>query len=345
MKLRRFGKTELRVSEVGLGALEMGAQYGLGEDAARVPSEDEAIALLRDALDAGVTLFDTAGVYGLSEARIGKFLRAERPATRPVLTSKLMVTPGEGAEAGKWIDYATRHPFPTVKACVDHQVRRCLHNLGVEALDVMQLHGVPEADEPLAAMTEALTEHVRAGRIRFLGASCGGGQIDRLLKAGDYRTVQLAYNLLDQGERKKGLELARRHDLGVLIRIPLALGVLAGRTEHLSPERRQRFEPFLEDLRGRLPRGMSVPEAALRFLLTSPEISSVLVGTRRSKHLRENAAAGDGRGLSPELFSHLTGVADRGELPQWSWGDHYQNDWPKGADEANLKLCRSVDVA
>jgi len=338
MKQRRFGKTEIQVSEVALGALEMGAKYGIGEECGEVPAEEEAHELLRAALDNGITLFDTAGVYGLSEYRIGTFLKGT--SQRPTLTTKLNV---RKADDGGWLDYATEYSYPTIRDCVDHQVQRSLHNLGVDTIDVMQLHGLPP-DEAFDEVTSTLQAHVDAGRIRFLGASCGGAQVPKLVEAGNYSTLQLQYNILGQGERHEGLELAQKHDLGVIIRIPLALGVLADKVERLDPERRARFEPFLNELRSRLPEGMSIPEAALRFVLSHPAVAAPLVGTRRVRHLEENARAGDGAGLPQELLDWLYGLEERGELPEWSWADHFNNDWPEGSAEANLELCRSVDI-
>ncbi len=335
---RPLGETGLTISEIGLGALEMGAKYGIGEDAGEIPSEDEAIALLRTAMESGVTFFDSAGAYGLSELRIGKFLKTTRE--RPVLATKLMVRPADG---GRWLDYAAERPYPNVEACVDHQVERSLRNLGVGTIDLVQLHGLPE-DELFDRMTAALRRHVDAGRIRVLGASCGGDAVPKLAGAG-YGSVQLACNMLDQREFKSGLRLAEQHGMGVLIRIPLALGVLAGRASHIRgpDERRRRFEPLLAELQAKLPAGMTVPEAALRFLLTSPAVTSVLTGTRRGSHIQANARAGDGKGLPQEIFEWLRGLADHDGLPQWSWGEHYREDWPTNSHEANLALCRSVD--
>lgn len=336
MNYRRLGKTELKVSEVGLGALELGAAYGIGQECGEVPSEEETQALLKGATDVGITLFDTAGCYGLSEYRIGRFVRGMRQ--RPVITTKLMV---QETNDGQYLDYATEKAYPSVRACVDHQVERSLRNLCVDAIDLMQLHGLPDGalfDE----MTAALQAHVKAGRIRHLGASCGGQAIPKLAERG-YCTAQLCYNLLDQTERRAGLELARQHDFGVLIRIPLALGILADKVERLDAERRARFEPFLDDLRARLPKGMTIPEAALRFVLSSLSVSACIPGTRRLRHLRQNAWAGDGWGLPAPLYEYLCRLSDEGKLPQWSWNEHYKLDWPKAAHEKNLQYCRSVD--
>ena len=338
MQFRRLGGTDLQVSAIGLGALEIGAKYGIGEECGEIPDEEAALDMMRTAVDAGITLFDTAGNYGISEYRIGRFLaRAEAPL---IITTKLNILEGE---AGQWLDYATQRPFPSIAACIDHQVRRSLANLGVEAIDVMQWHGLP-AEEVFDEATEALQKHVEAGRIRFLGASCGGSQIPRLMKAGAYSSVQLSANMLDQRERNEGFALAKEHDLGVLIRSPLALGVLAGRIDRLDEQRRSRFEPFLSELAQRLPEGMSVPEAASKFLLAHDSVTSVLCGTRRPAHIRANAQAGDGPPLPEDVLRWLHELADRDELPQWSWAEHYEKDWPSGANEANLELCRSVDI-
>jgi aryl-alcohol dehydrogenase-like predicted oxidoreductase len=324
---------------VALGALEIGAKYGIGEECGEVPGEEEAQELLRAAWEAGITLFDTAGIYGLSEQRIGRLLRTIEG--RPVVTTKLAVRVSEG---GEFQDYATERPFDSVRACVDHQVERSLENLGLDAIDVMQLHGLPGDEDVFGEMVEVLKDHVGAGRIQFLGASCGGTQVPRLIEAGCFSTVQFSYNALEQSERKGGFDLAEAHDLGVLIRSPLALGVLADKVERLDAERRARFEPNLDEFRSRLPDGMTVPEGALRFILSSPAVTSVLTGTRREVHIRENARAGDGRGLPEDVYRWLLELDERGELPEWSWSEHYQKDWPSNALEDNLELCRSVDI-
>ena len=339
MNTRRFGNTELEVSEVALGALEIGAKYGIGEECGEVPSGEEAQRLLRAAWDAGITLFDTAGAYGLSEQRIGEFLKTI--GERPVLTTKLSV---RTSDDGELTDYATELPFDSVRTCVDHQVMRSLKNLGVDTVDVMQFHGPPDDDGIFHEMIAALQAHVDAGRIRFIGASCVGKHIPRLIEAGCFSTVQLCYNALEHDERTDGFALAEEHDLGLLIRCPLALGVLADKVERLDADRRARFEPFLDEFRSRLPKGMTVPEAALRFVLSSSAVTAVLVGTRREAHIRENANAGDGSGLPDDVYQWLLDLQDRGELPEWSWFEHFQMDWPTNAMEDNLELCRSVDL-
>lgn len=339
MNERRLGRTELKVSELGLGALEIGAAYGIGEECGEVPGEEEAVALLRCAMESGVTLFDTAGVYGLSEYRIGRFLATTD--WRPVLTSKLMVRRGE---EGQWLDYATERPYESIGSCVDHQVQRTLRNLGVDTLDVMQLHGYPADDgDLLEGMIDALKAHVGAGRIRFLGASCTGQQVPDMVERGCFATVQLCYNLFDQSERERGLKLAADHDLGVLLRSPMALGVVADKRQRMEEARRRPFDAFLGELHSRLPEGMSVPEAALRFVLSQPAVSSALVGTRNPEHLRSNARAADGAGLPAEVLDWIEQQRLSGTLPEWSWSDHFRHDWPSGHAEANLQYCRSVD--
>ncbi len=338
MNQRRLGRTGLKVSEVGLGALELGAMYGIGEDAGQVPDEAEAIGLMQEAIDAGITLFDTAGGYGLSEARIGKFLKVSRK--RPVITTKLMVLEGDD---GQWLDYATQRPSASIEACVDHQVERSLRNLGVDAIDVMQLHGLPKG-ELFLRMTAALQRHVDSGNIRFIGASCNGREIPMLAEHG-YSTIQISCNMLAQKEFNEGVNLAAEYDFGVLVRSPLALGVLAGRTRHMKGDdgRKKRFAPFLDALEKKLPDGMPISEAALRFLLSSPTISGVLTGTRKGKHIRANAHAGDGAGLPEDVFNWIREAFEQNDVPQWNWSEHREHDWPSDAAESNLALCRSVD--
>ena len=98
MNYRPLGKTGLEVSEVGLGALELGAAYGIGEECGQIPSDEEAAELLQAAVEAGINLFDTAGIYGLSEHRIGRFLLTTRQ--RVIVTTKLNV----GERNGKKLD-------------------------------------------------------------------------------------------------------------------------------------------------------------------------------------------------------------------------------------------------
>lgn len=256
MELRPLGSTGLRVSPIGLGTVKLGRDRGLKYAApARIPSDDEAVALLRTAHQLGVNLIDTAPAYGTSEERLGKLLYAVAPRQAWVLCTK----------AGEEFDptsATSRYDFSP--AAITASVERSLRRLGTDRLDIVLLHfgGSDDTDAKVLAKGEAigaLRDLRRRGSIRCIGASTGTAEGARLaVEHGD--VVMLTLNPNAQQDRP-WIEAACQRGLGVLIKKPLGSG-------HATD-----------------------PAEALRMALATPGVSSAVIGTSSAANLRANVAA------------------------------------------------------
>ena len=315
MPHRKLGKTGWDVSEIGFGAWAIGGSWGA------VPEAD-ASAALHAALDAGVTFIDTADVYGdgRSEEIIGAVLR-ERGGDRPVVATK----------AGRRLDphVAEGYTGEALEGFVD----RSREKLGMETLDLVQLHCPPTEvfyrPEVFAAL-EALRED---GRIRHYGVSVE--KVEEGLKALEYpglASVQIIYNMFRQRPADLFLERARARDVGVIVRVPLASGMLTGkmrRDQDFAADDHRAFNrhgeafdvgetfagvPYdvaldaVEELRGLVPEGASLAQVALRWILMQAGVSVVIPGARSEDQARANAGAAELAPLSPDAMDTVRGV-------------------------------------
>lgn len=297
MQMRKLGRTGLQVSEVGFGAWAIGGSWGGVTD-------DDAMATLHAAVDAGVTFIDTADVYGdgRSERLIGQLLR-DRPDVDLTVATK----------AGRRLDPHTAEGYN--RANLDAFVDRSLTNLGVQRLDLVQLHCPPWAvyyrPEIYAAM-EAIRD---SGKVARWGVSVE--KVEQGLKAITHpvvETVQIVFNAFRQRPAELFLQQAAAQDVGVLARVPLASGLLTGKMSAdttFAPDDHRNFNrdgesfdvgetfagvPFdvgldaVDQLRP-LTDGQPLATFALRWVLSHPEVSSVIPGARRPQQAVDNAAA------------------------------------------------------
>jgi aryl-alcohol dehydrogenase-like predicted oxidoreductase len=299
MEQRTFGPTGRKVGIVGLGAWQLGADWG------DVP-ESDAIAALEAALAAGVTFIDTADVYGdgRSERLIGRVLAAhtgERPFVATKMGRRVPLVHSEytGARFREWTD-------------------RSRENLGVERLDLVQLHTPPTAvieDDALFAELDALVEE---GRIGAYGVSVEtSDQALTAIARPGVATVQVILNAFRLRPLEQVLPAARAAGIGIIARVPLASGLLSGRygrdttfpaDDHRSYNRHGEafdlgekfsgvdFETGLEAVRRLapfVPEGATMAQWALRFVLDQPGVSVVIPGARNPAQARANAAAAD----------------------------------------------------
>jgi aryl-alcohol dehydrogenase-like predicted oxidoreductase len=296
MQMRRLGKTGLLVSEIGFGGWAIGGNafgnsYGATDDTASK-------AAIRRALELGVTLFDTADVYGHghSEALLGEALTAwEGPP--PVVVTK------GGINFYRRDD--TLEPDWTPLALA-HAVQQSLIRLRRETLDVFLLMNPPVEELDRFRVWETLDALKRAGKIRYYGASVADPSDGVWLLKNNLPVdvLEVAYSLFYQGATVELLPLARKRKVGILAREPLANGFLSGK---YGPESK-----FAEgDIRAALPTeyvaamaetaaqldflrrdGVRTPtQAALRFVLDDPVVSSVIVGGKTAAQIEENVLA------------------------------------------------------
>jgi aryl-alcohol dehydrogenase-like predicted oxidoreductase len=320
MQSRRLGKTGWDVSEIGFGAWAIGGEWGETD-------EEESMAALHAAVDAGVTFFDTADVYGdgRSERLLGRLLR-ERDE-RLVVATKF----------GRRVE---QDPALFTYENLRGWLERSRENLGVEAVDLVQLHSPPWETYYLPEVHEACSRLVQEGLVRAYGVSVE--KVEEGLKAIEYdgvATIQLIFNLLRQRPAELFFEQARRRDVGVIVRVPLASGLLTGKFDRNSTfaaedhraynrqgEQFDRGETFsgvdyevglevVEELRPLVPPGATLAQLALRWILTFDAVSTVIPGAKTPEQVRANAAAADLPAPSPETMERIAEVYRRRVAP------------------------------
>jgi len=311
MKSRSFGLSGPAVGEVGLGTWQIGGSWG------DVP-EAEAMGTLHAAIEAGTTLFDTADVYGMgrSEKLIGMFLKESR--AKIFVATKL----GRFSPPG-WPANFTRE---WIRAHTEASLRR----LGVETIDLTQLHCVPHSVLKQGEVFEHLRELKREGKIRHFGASVESmDEAMTCLGQGDIASLQVIFNLLRQKPADVLFAEARRRKVSLLVRLPLASGLLGGRMnkatvfgkdDHRSFNRNgEQFNvgetfaglPFekgvelADALKAFVPEGISLADLALRWCLDFDAVTAIIPGARNPAQARSNARASSLATLPPALHKRL----------------------------------------
>jgi len=316
VKTRTLGATGYAVSELGLGG------WGLGADMWRGVEDSQAREALREAVDRGITFFDTALAYGNghSERLMGQVLKAEIRANRVVLATK--VPPLNEEWPGR-----ARAPLADVFPArhLAASTEQSLKNLGVEALPLQQLHVWHDAwlsDPEWAVSYDRIVRLKQEGKVLHWGISINDHAPEtalRVLEDPIFETAQVIYNIYDRSPERALFELARTKPLGVIGRVPFDEGALTGqirsdtvfpagdwRTEYFSGDRRAEVERRGQALARLLDDEVrTLPELALRFCLSSPHVSTVIPGMRRAAHVRQNVAAAEKGRLTPGMLSKV----------------------------------------
>lgn len=286
MQTRPFGNTGMRVSAIGLGAWQLvrSAQWPDG------PDEAEAVRIVHAALDAGVSVIDTAPGYGdgRSEPAVGRALAGGR-RDGVVVCTKVGHTPHGGTD---WSP-----------AALADSVRRSARRMGLDHIDVVVLHNPPPQvlDGSAGGHYDVLAGLRERGLIRAYGASVDhGAEVDTLLAASDATALEIRMSALYQ-QPWEAVARAGGRGLGTLVKVPLESGWLSGRYDagsrftdvrsRWSAEDVARRAALVDDIRGLLPAGVDLPTGALRFLLAHDAVSTVIPGTRSVRHLQASVAA------------------------------------------------------
>jgi len=298
----------LKVSEIGLGALEIGRNWGIrvGDDYGR-PDEAGAIRLLNAALDAGITFIDTAPAYQLSEERIGKGISHRR--WEFALATKVGERLNDDDPKSIY-DYS----YDATMAFIEQSLRR----MRTEVIDLVQIHSAPveviRKGETMSAMKKAQEQ----GKVRFVGMTGTVEAAIEAVKTGDYGSVQVSYNIAYREAEKELFPLTRKHTIGVIIKDGLGAGRLTTKVKALGEDRRAEIERAAHLERECLTTSThpsafpkTLAELALRFLLANDAVTSVIAGTRKVEHLLANVAASDGRRLTQEQLEQVIRVADQ----------------------------------
>ena len=310
MKRRILGKSGFEVSEIGLGCWQLGGDFGPVED-------DRAQAILKAADESGINFWDTADVYGAgeSERRIRRHLQD---------TSRDTIVATKVGRQG------TLYPDKYTKSAVRENIEQSARDLGTDTIDLIQLHCIPPEVLYAGDIIEWLEDFQSEGLIRAYGASV------ELLEEAKFAatipgltSIQLIFNVFRQNAIDELFPLAAENDVGIIVRLPLASGVLAGKmtaAQEFAPTDHRHYNrngeafsqgetfsgvPFdkalelVEVMRPWVPEGQSMAQMAMRWLLDQPAVSTVITGASRPDQVIENAAVSNLEPLSPELHARL----------------------------------------
>jgi aryl-alcohol dehydrogenase-like predicted oxidoreductase len=309
MRYIELGKSGLNVSRICFGTWQFGGDWGAID-------RDDAIAAVRAALDVGVTFFDTAQAYGFGAS---EELLAEALGDDIRRDDVVVATKGGLRRAG---DGIKRDASP---AFLRDGVEKSLHHLGVEAIDLYQIHW-PDHETPFEETGAALARLKEEGKIRHVGVSnFSPAEIEELSRAVEVETDQPPYNLFNRGAEEEVLPWCREHDIGLLVYGPLSHGLLSG---NFDPSKlgdddwRHDHAPFQGDALERnleaverlkefaAARGQTLPQLAAAWVLAQPGVHVAITGARRPAHVDGVASAADIELSDDELaeIDELTGA-------------------------------------
>ena len=316
MQYRPLGRTGWNVSTVSFGAWAIGGAWGSVDD-------QESLAALDRAIDLGVNFIDTADVYGdgRSERLVAELLRRRREEIHVATKAgrRLLAQTTEGY---------SRENLTTF-------VDRSLKNLGTETIDLLQLHCPPNEVYYRPEVFDILDDLVAAGKLRYYGASVKSPEEG--LKAMDFpklQSIQIIFNMFRHRPAELFLAEAKRRQVGVLARVPLASGMLTGKmqrstkfesTDHRefnrNGEQFDRGETFsgvdfeaglqaVEELKAQCPAGWTLTQFALRWILMHEGITCAIPGAKRPEQATDNCAAADLPPLSDETMAAVRRIYD-----------------------------------
>jgi aryl-alcohol dehydrogenase-like predicted oxidoreductase len=329
MKKRLLGKTGFEISEIGLGTWQVGGKWGSDF------SHSNADTILNSAIDKGVNFIDTADVYsdGESEQAVGRLVRSR--------SERIYVATKCGRKLNPHIDKSYQ---PKV---LRKFVEDSLNNMGLETLDLIQLHCPPTVTYYRPEIFDLFNTLKKEGKIRNLGVSVE--KVDEALKAIEYEnvtTVQIIFNMLRQRPSEKLFAEAAKKNVGILARVPLASGLLTGkftatttfgkddhRTFNRNGEAFDKGETFsgvdylkgleaVEEIKKLFPQPANLAATALKWILMFREVSCVIPGASRPDQVLSNIQASELPGLSTEQMDAIKRIYE-----QHIWPDIAKEKW------------------
>jgi aryl-alcohol dehydrogenase-like predicted oxidoreductase len=322
MKYRKVGRTGWEVSDIAHGLWGMGGWSG---------SEDKAsLDALQVAVDLGCNFFDTAWAYGdgKSDSLLGRTIAAN-PKKRLYAASKI---PPKNLRWPARPTYKYEDVFPP-----DHVFKYAdliRKQIGTDVIDLLQFHVWDDAWTDNPAFRDTVAKLKRDGTTRAFGLSLNRWEPENGLKAirtGLVDAVQVIYSVFDQSPEDELFPACQELNIGVIVRVALDEGSLGGtmtletkfpkgdwRAGYFNPENLRNTLERIERLKRILPAGMSLPELALRFVLSHEAVSTVIIGMRKLEHVRENIALSDQGPLSSELLRELKDHRWDREPAPWS---------------------------
>ncbi len=318
MQYRPLGRTGWDVSEMGFGA------WGIGGDAWGQTDDSASIAALHKAIDSGVNFIDTADVYGdgHSEQLIGQVCKQHK--------ERLFIA----TKAGRRLNPHTTEGYN--RQNLTSFVERSLRNLEMESLDLLQLHCPPTEVYDRPEVFAVLDDLVQQGKIRYYGVSVE--KVEEALKAIHYphlQSVQIIFNMFRLKPSEQFFAAASERKVGIIVRVPLASGMLTGKlrpdsqfaeSDHRNFNRHgeafDQGETFsgvdystglqaVEELRQLVPQGATMAQLALRWILMFPEVSTVIAGAKNPQQAEDNAKAAELPPLTVDAMMRVQGIYDK----------------------------------
>lgn len=309
MNYRRFGRTDWKVSEMGYGM--WGLAGWTGSDVEEVNRS------LDRSVELGCNFFDTAWGYGAgkSEEILGELLK-RNPEKRLYAATKI---PPKNFKWPSKPDYTLSECFPAEH--IIEYTEKSLKNLKVEQIDLQQFHVWEDAWANQDDWKEAVEKLTKEGKVAHWGISVNRWEPDNVLqtlRTGLISSVQVIYNIFDQAPEDNLFPLCKELDVAVIARVPFDEGTLTGnltkettfpaddwRSTYFVPENLNASVEHAEALKPLVPEGMNLPEMALRFILSNPDVGTIIPGMRKIRNVEANMATADGKGLSTELLDEL----------------------------------------
>jgi aryl-alcohol dehydrogenase-like predicted oxidoreductase len=313
MKTRQLGKSNLKVTEIGLGLWAIGgAMWGPVQD-------NESIKTIHEALDSGITFFDTADVYGdgHSEEILGKAMHGKRD--KFILATKIG---WRGFD-----DQKKQTAYDTVTKFIEG-VETNLKRLDTDYIDVLQSH-INFQDPTMEIFLEGFHRLKEQGKIRAYGVSTSDFEyLKAFNQDDDCATLQIDYSMLNRTAELEIFPYCKKHNTGIIVRGALAMGILTGKfsadSRFAQGDFRNRWqenpdekEIFLKDLEKveklkELTNGRTLAQLALQFVLAHPDISVVIPGAKSVVQLRENIKAATLTPLTQQELNFIDGLVAKG---------------------------------
>ena len=309
MKYRKFGRTGFDVSDIGYGLWGMSGWSG--------SNDEESLSSMQLSVDQGCNFFDTAWAYGegKSDGLLGEIMQ-RNSGKRLYAASKI---PPANDRWPALPEYKYHEVFSPKHVFQDaDRIRKQLRS---DSIDLLQFHVWDDSWTDEDDFRSTVEKLKKDGTIRFFGLSINRWEPNNALKAlrtGLVDAVQVIYNIFDQAPEDELFPACRELNVGVIARVPLDEGGLSGkltkdtkfpkgdwRSGYFGPENLANTVDRAEELKKVLPSAMSLPEMALRFVLSNPTVSTQIVGMRKPEHVRQNIAMSDKGPLSPDLLKEL----------------------------------------
>jgi aryl-alcohol dehydrogenase-like predicted oxidoreductase len=322
MKYRILGKTGWKISEIGYGMWGMGGWTG--------SDDEESLRSLQLAVDTGCNFFDTAWGYGRgkSESLLGEIVRTNND-------KKLYTATKIPPKNFKWPskrEYTLNDCFPPDH--IQKYVEKSLTNAGLDSFDLMQFHTWEDLWLEDERGIRKMIDLKEQGLFHAIGISMNRWEPwngIKAVKSGFIDTVQVIYNIFDQNPKDELFPACLNMNVGVIARVPFDEGTLTGtltkeskwqagdwRNTYFVPENLFPSIEHAEALKPLIPKGMTMPEMALRFILGEPAVSTIIPGMRKPCHTKSNLDTSDTGPLDPALMKELEKHRWDREPSKWS---------------------------